>query len=586
MRTLLATIAISWAFHLPVSAAVFLSWNFNSTTPDDDPTTGVLSPAIGEGTLGFHGGTTNLLGEVGGGSPSDPKIDDDTEMRITRPPGQGTNNKGAGIQLEFSSRGYENLRLSWDQYNSATASRYWRVLLGTNEVDWIEHTVVIQTNSGRWLPHSTSLQEFRSLNDAETVFIRIVSEFESTATGSGAGEYRAIGDESTYSTAGSWWIDSLTVSGRAIGISNEPPSISEVADITLVLGKRSDAIAFSISDAETVADNLTLSVETSPAAALTNVVLSGTGSERIIRFYSATVGEAQVTIRVEDEEWNFFEESFKVFVVPEPVEPTLAPVFVDWNFNSAESDALPETGAFISISGAGDLRVIGVTSQTFGIVGQGRTSDPDEIDNSMLRLSGFPAQETSEKSAGIEVLASTAGLRLIGLMWDQYNSATASRCLAIQYTTNGVDFVDHAVVSNTSSSVWLRARKVSFENVPAAENNPNFGVRIVSTFGPSGSYEAVSWSSIYGTRGTLWLDMVCLTGEAITTNSTPVLTSSLVDGELVLSWSAEFTNFFAEFSIDLDLGWNDVDLVAEQIDGSWRLRVPVENHQQFFRLRK
>src|SRR5688572_20352935 len=450
MRRPVALTTLLWAFHLSVNAAVLISWNFNSTIPDSDPATGITLPFSGEGALTFIGGSTNLLGEVGGGSPSDPEEADDTQLRITRPPAQGSNNKGSGIQIQFSSQGFENLRLSWSQYNSATASRYWRVLFATDGVDWTEHTVVSQGNSGTWLQHSVVFQEFPVLNDSETVFIRIVSEFESTATGNGADEYRAVRDESNYSTAGSWWIDSLTVSGRAVGVSNHPPAISPLPDITLIQGERSDVIPFTISDAETIAENLSLSVEVSPSTSLTNLVLSGTGSDRTVRFYGAMVGEAQVTIRAEDEEWNTTEAKFKVSVVPEPIEPTLAPVFVHWNFNSAESDGASDTGAINPIGRVGDLRVIDVTSQMFGSVGQGRTSDTEEIDNSMLRLSGFPPQGTANKSAGIEIIASTAGLRRIGLMWDQYNSATASRLLAVQYTTSGVDFVDHWTISNTS----------------------------------------------------------------------------------------------------------------------------------------
>ena len=122
--------------------------------------------------------------------------------------------------------------------------------------------------------------------------------------------------------------------------------------------------------------------------------------------------------------------------------------------------------------------------------------------------------------------------------------------------------------------------------MPDAEDNPNFGVRIVSTFGPTGGYEAVGSSSSYGTTGTLWLDMVALTGEPITTNSTPVLSCGLIDGELVLAWPAELTDFLPEFCIDLDLGWSDVDQIPEQVDGSWQVRVPPGENQQFFRLRK
>jgi hypothetical protein len=586
MRRPVALTTLLWAFHLSVNAAVLVSWNFNSTSPDNDPATGVTLPATGDGEIKFIGGSTNLLGEVGGGSPSDPEENDDTQLRITRPPAQGTNNKAAGIQIQFSSRGFENLRLSWAQYNSATASRYWRVMFGTDAVNWTEHAVITQTNSGAWLQHSVIFQELAALNDADTVFIRIVSEFESTATASGVDEYRAVRDDSNYSTAGSWWIDSLTVSGRAVGVSNQPPAISQLTDITLIQGKRSEVISFTISDAETVVENLSLSAEVSPSSSLTNLVLSGTGSDRTIRFYGSIIGEALVTIRLEDEEWNITETKFKVNIIPEPVEPTLGPVFVYWNFNSAEADGSTDTGATIPIDGAGELRAIGVTSQTFGSVGQGRTSDTEEIDNSMLRLSGFPPQGTADKSAGIEIVASTVGLRRIGLMWDQYNSATASRHLAVQYTTNGVHFVDHAFISNTSSSTWIRARKVSFDNIPGVENNPNFGVRLVSTFGPTGSYEAVGSSSSYGTTGTLWLDMVAITGEPVITNSSPVLRCTLIAGELILSWTGDLLDFVPELSTDLDVGWSDFDQLPEQIDGSWQLRSPIEKNHQFFRLRK
>src|SRR5688572_1569153 len=147
MRRPVALTTLLWVFHLSVNAAVLVSWNFNSPSPDNDPTTGTLLPATGAGTFTFIGGTTNLLGEVGGGSRFDPEEADDTQLRVTRPPAQATNNKGAGIQIQFSSQGFEKLRLSWAQYNSATASRYWRVLFGTDAVNWTEHSVITQTNS-------------------------------------------------------------------------------------------------------------------------------------------------------------------------------------------------------------------------------------------------------------------------------------------------------------------------------------------------------------------------------------------------------------------------------------------------------
>src|SRR5690606_26270014 len=126
---------------------------------------------------------------------------DNSQMRVTRPPAQSTNNKGVGIEFQVSTRGIENPKLTWDQYNSATASRYWRVLFSTNGVDWIEHSAIVQGSASKWLRHSVDFRDDPELRDCESVQFRIASEFESTATGGGLDEYRAIGETSNYSTS-------------------------------------------------------------------------------------------------------------------------------------------------------------------------------------------------------------------------------------------------------------------------------------------------------------------------------------------------------------------------------------------------
>jgi hypothetical protein len=202
----------------------------------------------------------------------------------------------------------------------------------------------------------------------------------------------------------------------------------------------------------------------------------------------------------------------------------------------------------------------------------------------MLRLGGFPRQGTNNDTAGIELRASTVGYERIWLRWDQYNSATASRFLAVQITTNGTDFNTHAVISNSSAGVWIKQRFVGFEGFPFIENNPKFGVRVVSTFGPSGGYEAVGSTSTYSTAGTLWLDMVQLVGQPIEPSG--LMLSCRSEGEeIVISWPKEYAEHQLQMRGSMITEWRDAVEVVEETDQEVQVRIVPNAEQRFFRVR-
>jgi hypothetical protein len=196
-------------------------------------------------------------------------------------------------------------------------------MFSADAVDWIEGPVVTQARAGAWTAHQVSLRDHGELNDVEVVWVRIAPEFESTATGSGADEYRAVGETSNYSTAGSWWMDSVTITGWEVGTSNTLPTISAVSDLELMEGETSGAMEFQIFDAETAAENLAVEASVAGAGVITNLVLGGSDVARTVRFRAEEAGEAFVTLRVTDEEGGFAEATFKVTVMASPVEPTL-----------------------------------------------------------------------------------------------------------------------------------------------------------------------------------------------------------------------------------------------------------------------
>ena len=93
-----------------------------------------------------------------------------------------------------------------------------------------------------------------------------------------------------------------------------------------------------------------------------------------------------------------------------------------------------------------------------------------------MRLGVFPATSSANKTAGIQLFASTVGYEKIRVAWDQENSATASHYWRAQYTLNhGASWNDFLVVLSAGGTPWQKQLVADFGTVPGVANNPNFG---------------------------------------------------------------------------------------------------------------
>jgi hypothetical protein len=137
-------LAGAWVLAVASGAAgaewAIAAWDFNSVTPDSSVTTGTLEPAKGWGSLGRVGGVRDSFGS--GYGSSDPAVTDNSDWRLSGWPAQGTGNKLHGIEIRINTLGWQPLRLEWDQYVSAAASRYWRVQYTTDGVTWRDGPVL------------------------------------------------------------------------------------------------------------------------------------------------------------------------------------------------------------------------------------------------------------------------------------------------------------------------------------------------------------------------------------------------------------------------------------------------------------
>ena len=321
-------VSIAPALVLFTQAAVITQWDFNSAEFDFMPGTGTFEAAVGDGSASAMG-ARDSFGSVASGATSDLNEGDNTQVRLAGFPTQGTLNKTAGLEFFASTAGYENIRLSWDHYNSGSASRYWRIQYTLDGIEWQDHEVFINQEASKWLlDRSVSLAGVEGAKDNPNFGIRLLAEFEETALGFGAAEYRPVNVEAAYSPNGTFWVDMVRVHGDALDLSNAQPAISEIPPQFIRQDSASPPIPFTISDPETLAQDLEINAISSDPTLVNTFVFSGSGEERtlVVTPEPGAVGTAQVTVRVADEGGKFGESSFHLIVVPSNTPPAISSI--------------------------------------------------------------------------------------------------------------------------------------------------------------------------------------------------------------------------------------------------------------------
>jgi hypothetical protein len=362
-----------------------------------------------------------------------------------------------------------------------------------------------------------------------------------------------------------------------------PPVVSIVPPQTIIWNSRPVSVAFTAYDLESEADSLSMTVSSTNHTLFPpgSVELSGVGMERQVSFVPAAdqMGTDLLSITALDPDGLSTTRSFLVKVSP-------SQTIAWWNFNSVTPDGEPITGTKEPASGSGVALAAGWVAATIGVVIG--SSDPELADNSHWRISEFATQGTSNKQCGVEFRVSTVGYENIAFFWDQRNSDSASRYSRVQYTLNGVTWVDHTVI-NMPLNMWVHQQSADFRGMPGAENNPNFGVRLVAEFistafgvGPN-SYVATDSQNNYGPGGTHRFDMVTFHGDRLR----PRLSLSMnPDGQgIELSWPADFTDWVLESNDTArPESWQVVSQSPEVLDGRYVIRRPLGTGNEFFRL--
>jgi hypothetical protein len=146
-----------------------------------------------------------------------------------------------------------------------------------------------------------------------------------------------------------------------------------------------------------------------------------------------------------------------------------AEIITQWNF---EGDVTtPSTGT-------GTASLVGGTTAAFATGNGGGRG---------WNTTTYAAQSTGSGTRGVQFSASTVGFENITVNFDHRASGTASRWAQLDYTLDGGTNWTNGFWNNgggLSPHDTFYSFNVDLSSVTAANNNANFGVRIVSIFSP------------------------------------------------------------------------------------------------------
>lgn len=138
------------------SQEIITKWDFDNET---------LIPSIGEGVADNVGGTSTAFASGLGGGRA---------WNTAAYPAQGTNEATAGVQLDVSTDGYQNISVYWDMRHSNTAANRLRLQYTLDGNDWInfeaDNSNAVNTqggndvgfDNGRYIAESGELWYVRS----------------------------------------------------------------------------------------------------------------------------------------------------------------------------------------------------------------------------------------------------------------------------------------------------------------------------------------------------------------------------------------------------------------------------------------
>ncbi len=204
-------------------------------------------------------------------------------------------------------------------------------------------------------------------------------------------------------------------------------------------------------------------------------------------------------------------------------------IFTSWTFDPVQGTLANPTPNF----GSGTASVVGSVVPTTA-TGFSSTTGCGSANSALAwQHNNFNPGATNEVN-GVQFNSSTTGYSNLIFSWDQRFSGTAANTVRLQYTTNGSTWTNFTMTgSNTTICAGsinvngcfetnvgnsYRRVRVDLSSIVAANNNPNFGIRLLaSQYQSTGQYrQSTTPTSIASTTGAWRFDNVNFLGTPST----------------------------------------------------------------------
>jgi len=216
-------------------------------------------------------------------------------------------------------------------------------------------------------------------------------------------------------------------------------------------------------------------------------------------------------------------------------------IIARWDFGTNSNSPVYEPQ-----DGEGTLTRIGGVSQG---TGSGVADLANGITEAGARLgtATYPAESVINTGAGIEVLVNTTGYENITLTWHGHSNNNGANRSRIQYTVNGVDWIEFVatggvggnatnIVTQSSADAGFatdtingvqaglykttvanfHTRSADFSSISGINNNEDFGVRFLTAFDETQTpRKYVATSGTYAPTGTIGFDNITFKGTPI-----------------------------------------------------------------------
>ncbi len=214
------------------------SWDFGTTATTTDP-------AVGTGTFSLIGGTSYDPDKTGidSGVATESGILGATESglgyAVINFPTQGTSEKTAGIQVNVSTVGYQNIKFTADVRHGNKCANTTVLQYTVNGTDWVDATTyVASVTDDTWFLRSFDFTSIADVNNNANFAVRFVSAFQS-----GTSTYMPSNTTSVYATNKGYRFDNLEIQGDAITsvVNDAKTSTWKLVGTTLSFGETTSA---------------------------------------------------------------------------------------------------------------------------------------------------------------------------------------------------------------------------------------------------------------------------------------------------------------------------------------------------------